>query len=788
MRKTDAIRSVASTCWMLFAVTLSLMMVVAPLAAADEVYFDIDATGLDDLGGGWAYEGWLIVDGSPVSTGTFTVDQAGALSRRTFAVAVDDADGISTFVLTIEPVPDADPAPSAVHILGGDFQGGTAQLSVGHGAALGDDFSSASGPYILNAPSGGEGVDYRNGIWWLDPDGGPGPTLELPTLPEGWAYEGWVVGPGGPLSTGRFTMASGHDSDAGGLTSGPFGTPPFPGQDLLNPPMVLTDGYAAVISIEPEPDNGPGPFTLKPLVDGNIDDVGAGVPQDMANNAAGFPSAMVSLHDSAVMDSVAQLGLDLHGLEDLGDDFVYEGWLIVDGAPVSTGTFTVDGGVMSQHHFPTQVSSVNAISTFVLTIEPADDSDPAPSAVHLVGGDFTSGQAALTVGHPAALGTDFADVAGGYILAAPSGGGAAPYQNGIWWLDPGAGPGASLTLPDLPEGWVYEGWVAGADGPISTGRFTSTDGEDSDGTGPAAGPESGPPFPGQDFVDPAIDLTAGYAAVISVEPEPDNGAGPFSIKPLMDPNIDDVGAEILQPMHRNGDGIPYGHAALLAEHYIPAAAHTGGTNQSVWRTDLDIHNTGGGSQSVVVELLPSDQANTMPQSVSLMLAPYASVRYRDVIESLFGTEGVGALRILADRDSVRMSSRSYNDEGDGTYGQGIPSEVGADAIGFGEIGRLVGLSDSGDTATGFRTNIGLVNLTAGSMMVSIDLYGGDGELIGTATRTLAAFEQTQVNGIFPEATDVGYAEVWTSTPGGRFLAYGSVVDNSTGDPTYVAAR
>ena len=107
MRKTDAIRSVASTCWMLFAVTLSLTMVVAPLAAADEVYFDIDANGLDDLGAGWAYEGWLIVDGSPVSTGTFTVDQAGALSRRTFAVAVDDEDGISTFVLTIEPVPDA---------------------------------------------------------------------------------------------------------------------------------------------------------------------------------------------------------------------------------------------------------------------------------------------------------------------------------------------------------------------------------------------------------------------------------------------------------------------------------------------------------------------------------------------------------------------------------------------------------------------------------------------------------------------------------------------------------
>ena len=786
MRKTDAIRSVASTHWLLLALTLCLVMSVAPLAAAEEVYLEIDANGLDDLGSGWAYEGWLIVDGSPISTGTFTVDQSGYPSSRTFTAAVDDSGAITTFVLTIEPVPDADPAPSAVHLLGGDVQGGIAELSVGHGAALGDDFSAASGPYILNAPSGGEGVDYRNGIWWLDPAAGPGPTLELPALPTGWAYEGWVVGPGGPISTGRFTMASGHDSDAGGLTSGPFGTPPFPGQDLLNPPMVLTDGYAAVISVEPDPDNSPGPFTLKPLVDGTIDELGAGVPQEMANMSADFPTATVTLRQSAVMDQIAQLRLDLHGLEDLGSDYVYEGWLIVDGAPVSTGIFTVDGGVMSQSYFPTQVRSLDAISTFVLTIEPADDSDPAPSHVHLVGGDFSSGQAALTIDHPAALGTDFADVAGSYILAAPSGGGTAPYQNGIWWLDPGAGPAATLVIPELPDGWVYEGWVAGADGPISTGRFTSASGEDSDGTGPAAGPEPGPPFPGQDFVDPAIDLTSGYAAVISVEPEPDNGAGPFSIKPLVDPNIDDVGAMVLQPMHRNAAGIPYGNAALLTENYIAAAAHTGGVNQSVWRTDLDIHNTSGSSQTVVVELLTADQANEMPHSVSMMLAPYSSVRYRDVIDSLFGAEGVGALRVLADGGSVRVSSRSYNDEGEGTYGQGIPSADGA--IGFGEVGRLVGLSQSGDSSTGFRTNVGLVNLTAGSVMVTIDLYDGDGGLIGSVTRTLDAFEQTQINGIFPEATDVGYAEVWTNTPGGRFLAYGSVVDNSTGDPTYVAAR
>ena len=53
-------------------------------------------------------------------------------------------------------------------------------------------------------------------------------------------------------------------------------------------------GYLAVISIEPEPDDSPGPFTLKPLVDMDIEDVGAMVLQDMANNAASFPTGIAT--------------------------------------------------------------------------------------------------------------------------------------------------------------------------------------------------------------------------------------------------------------------------------------------------------------------------------------------------------------------------------------------------------------------------------------------------------------------------------------------------------------
>lgn len=255
---------------------------------------NIDINGLENLGSGYAFEGWIIVDGSPISTGIFSVDNNGALSQSSFELNLSDLQNATKFILTIEPSPDNDPAPASTHYLAGDFSNRSATITVEDPAAIGDDFLSATGPYILNTPStASTDADYSAGIWWLDPASGPSATLDLPVLPDGWVYEGWVVGNSGPITTGRFTMASGADSDQGGPTAGPDPVPPFPGQDYINPLIDLI-GFTAVISIEPEPDNSPDPFTLKPLVDADIEDVGIGVLQSMSNNANTFPTGTVT--------------------------------------------------------------------------------------------------------------------------------------------------------------------------------------------------------------------------------------------------------------------------------------------------------------------------------------------------------------------------------------------------------------------------------------------------------------------------------------------------------------
>ena len=91
-----------------------------------------DLVGLEPLGAGYVYEGWIIVDGMPESTGRFQVDAQGVPDTESIPVTLATAAAATTFVLTIEPDPDPDPGPAATKLLGGDFVNGVAQLRVDH--------------------------------------------------------------------------------------------------------------------------------------------------------------------------------------------------------------------------------------------------------------------------------------------------------------------------------------------------------------------------------------------------------------------------------------------------------------------------------------------------------------------------------------------------------------------------------------------------------------------------------------------------------------------------------
>ena len=237
----------------------------------------VDFTGLEELGADFVYEGWLIVNGSPVSTGTFT----SVTFPQTYTVGIDNLQAATTFVLSIEPAGEtgADAlAPAATKLLAGNFSGDTASVnsdnivvdSSGEIKALG----SSWGKYFLATPTDNDDSNEASGIWFLDNTTPPAVAgLGLPTLTDGWKYEGWVVLNGTPVSTGTFTAVDAADDNAatspykGAVGNGPG----FPGEDYVMGSAAGVDfptdlkGATVVISVEPSPDNSPAPFTLKPL-------------------------------------------------------------------------------------------------------------------------------------------------------------------------------------------------------------------------------------------------------------------------------------------------------------------------------------------------------------------------------------------------------------------------------------------------------------------------------------------------------------------------------------------
>lgn len=263
------------------------------------------------------------------------------------------------------------------------------------------------------------------------------------------------------------------------------------------------------------------------------------------------------------------LSLSTEGWPELVNGFHYEGWAIVDGSPVTTGKFNViDGEVVSVDGDPIdvfEVDSVDAASAIVITIEPSGDTDEIPSDTHFLAGDVVDGTADLTVAHPAALGTDFGDADGTFLLATPTDDDDSNELSGIWFLEL-PGPEPSLDLPTLPAGWIYEGWAIVDGIPLTSGTFLSATGEDN--AAPFSGPEPGPAFPGEDYLVNAPDeITlptdlSGGTVVISVEPSPDDDPAPFVFKPLIGVAAEDATDHESYRFELNDDPLPSGTATL----------------------------------------------------------------------------------------------------------------------------------------------------------------------------------------------------------------------------------
>ncbi len=223
--------------------------------------------------------------------------------------------------------------------------------------------------------------------------------------------------------------------------------------------------------------------------------------------------------------------------------------------------------------------------------------------------------------------------------------------------------------------------------------------------------------------------------------------------------------------------------------YIPASAHVSGALGTNWRTDLELLNPGTERATVTIALLQPGQANLNPTQRTVNIEAGRTARYTDVLSSMFGFSGGAALRITNSDGMVAVTSRTYNLTADGTFGQFVGGVLSPTSINAGQEGRIIQLTHNRSSNSGFRTNIGFVNIGATDITVEVDLYTAQGALLGTKSYPLRAYEFAQKDKIYQQVTssDVedGYAVLSTPTAGGAFFAYATVIDNRTGDPIYV---
>jgi hypothetical protein len=216
---------------------------------------------------------------------------------------------------------------------------------------------------------------------------------------------------------------------------------------------------------------------------------------------------------------------------------------------------------------------------------------------------------------------------------------------------------------------------------------------------------------------------------------------------------------------------------------IPASGTGPGANDSHWQTELTLHNL---SASPITATLTFHDILGSAGTSSITVAPRATVAIGDVVATRFASAAAtGAIEVAFDNafaQKLTVSSRTFNKSAAGEFGQDIPA---VDESSIPDAGSTIVLSGP-SSATDARFNFGLYASSAST--IQWDLVRADGSIAASKEISYAAGTQAQYNTgvstLFNTASqdnDTVHAIVTS----GRAVAYGSVVNNASGDPTYV---
>lgn len=224
-------------------------------------------------------------------------------------------------------------------------------------------------------------------------------------------------------------------------------------------------------------------------------------------------------------------------------------------------------------------------------------------------------------------------------------------------------------------------------------------------------------------------------------------------------------------------------AAQTVDRVIPVAGTGPGANGSQWQTEVTLHNVS--VKPITAQLRFHDGSGLVDDAV-VEIAPRTTMSIDDIVNTTFHvSSGTGALTIDTDdalRGKLVITSLTFNRSAEGDFGQDIPALDVESALGTGDLGVIPGPSSALDA----RFNFGLFTLD--ETTIAWKLLRKDGSAAASIERTYNAGVQKQYNGgveslfgVSPADSDVIHADIRS----GRVFLYGSIVNQATGDPSYV---
>lgn len=236
-------------------------------------------------------------------------------------------------------------------------------------------------------------------------------------------------------------------------------------------------------------------------------------------------------------------------------------------------------------------------------------------------------------------------------------------------------------------------------------------------------------------------------------------------------------------------------AGELRDFYvIPVAAHATGGNGTSWRTDLSIQNVRLAPVTIEIAVVESGEGqpdNIFPVSLngalSVTVPGSGSLTLTDVLKNHRSrVETTGALLVGGD-GVFAITSRTYNLTANGTVGQTVSGSADVASSGSDEDSLYIPGITSSATA---RTNLGLMMSAATPLDIAVSINGPDGHFLGermfhvaTGTTTHVQFNATTVASALFEAAG---AVVRIVSGNGTVIAYASLVDNATGDASFIS--